>query len=141
MQTVTITTTKKLTTEQLATVKSLVEPKVGKVTINEVIDPNIIGGVRLTIGGQEFDASITGTLEKLDFEVERAVVTSAIALSQDQKKKILSHLDKQYGITEIKEVIDPSVLGGIRIKVDSREVDNTIKHKLGQLKQQLLEKI
>lgn len=141
MQNVTITTTKKLTAEQLASVKSLVEPKLGKVSIEEIIDPNIIGGVKITVGGQEFDATISGRLEKLEFETDKIVVTSATALSTDQKKSLVAAAEKKYGISEIEEVIDPSVLGGIKVRIGSKELDFTVKNKLNQLKQQLLGKI
>lgn len=141
MQTVTITTTKKLTEEQLKTVKSLVEPKLGKVSIEEVIEPNIIGGIKITVGNQEFDASLSGRLEKLELETDKAVVTTAIPLTADHKKQIISHIEKKYGISEIKAIIDPSIIGGIKIRVGSKEVDHTIKNKLTQLSLQLLEKI
>lgn len=141
MQKVIVTTTSKLTAAQKASIQSLVEPKLGKVTIEEVIDANIIGGVKIAVGGQEFDATISGRLEKLEFETDKAVVTSAVALTNDQKKQIMTVVEKKYGITELEEIIDPSILGGIKLRIGSRELDYTVKNKLSQLKQQLLEKI
>lgn len=141
MQNVTITTTKKLTPEQLASIKSLVEPKLGKVSIEEVIDPSIIGGVKITVGGQEFDATISGRLEKLEFETDKIVVTSAIPLTKEQKDKIIATAEKKYGVSELQEVIDPRVLGGLKVRIGSKELDYTVRNKLTQLKLQLLEKI
>lgn len=141
MQTVKITTTKKLSEQQLAHVRELVEPKLGKIKIEEVIEPSIIGGVTITVAGQEFDASIAGKLEKLDVEAEKAVVTSAIPLDARQKKQVSDFTEKSFGITDIEEVVDPSIIGGIKIRVGSREVDQTIKQKLEQLRLQLLGKI
>lgn len=141
MQTVKITTTKKLSDQQLAQVRELVEPKLGKIKIEEVIEPGIIGGITITVAGQEFDASIAGKLEKLDVEAERVVVTTAIPLSETQKKQIATFTEKSFGITEIEEVVDAAVIGGVKIRIGSREVDQTIKQKLDQLRLQLLEKI
>ncbi len=63
---ITITTAHKLTTEQLSTVKELITSKIGDSEYEQIVDESVLGGIRLTLGGQDFDATIAGKLEKLE---------------------------------------------------------------------------
>lgn len=69
MSQVTITTAVSLSASQreaalkVAAAKAGVKPE--EVQLVEVIDPSILGGVRLTVGSQQYDASLAGKLEHL----------------------------------------------------------------------------
>ena len=139
MTTVTVTTAQKLTPEQLKTVQELVEKKVGKATIKQEIDSGIIGGIRLSIGKQEFDASLSGRLEKLETRLNKATVVSAVPLTSAQREHILDNLSEKYGQIELEEVVDPGVVGGISLTFGSKQIDTTVKGKLTTLEQQLLQ--
>lgn len=39
--------------------------KYGQITLQEKIDPSLIGGVSVTIGSQQLDASVAGKLSQL----------------------------------------------------------------------------
>ena len=141
MTIVTVTTAHPLTKEQLKTVQELVEKKVGKAKIEQQIDPDLLGGLRLTIGNQEFDASLSGRLEKLEARLDIATVVSAIPLTDKQRQSIKSALQEKYGELELEEVVDPSVIGGVSLTVGSKQFDSTVKGKLQTLQQQLLQAI
>lgn len=70
----------------------------------------------------------------------KAYITSAESLSEDQKKKIVAQLEKLAN----KEIIpvydvDPSLIGGVVIRIGDRIVDNSIKGRLHSMSKTLLE--
>lgn len=69
---------------------------------------------------------------------ETADVTSAIALTPDENSRLEKFLKKEFGVNfRIKLKIDPAVLGGLKIVVGDRMIDQTIAGKLSSI----LEKI
>lgn len=67
-------------------------------------------------------------------EVE-AEVTSAIALTAAQRKELSASLKEKLGSkVTLSETVDPSILGGLIVKVGSRMIDTSLKTKLNQLK-------
>lgn len=62
-----------------------------------------------------------------------AEVTTATKLSADMKTKVANLL--QASSIEIKETIDPTILGGIKIKTPSRILDATIARRLQNLRE------
>lgn len=63
-----------------------------------------------------------------------AEVTSAQALKPEQRAALAGTLkDELKRDVRIKERVDPSLLGGLVVKVGSRQVDSTIKTKLARL--------
>jgi F0F1-type ATP synthase delta subunit len=138
---ITITTAHPLSPEQLQMLKSLVESKVGPAEFKEVVDPSVIGGLRIMLGDQEFDATIAGKLKKLPSLLPKVVVTTAVPLSTEQREKIKTALEEKIGSLEYIENVDKTVIGGIKLLVGSKEYDGTIKGKLNRLKQLLLQTI
>lgn len=64
-----------------------------------------------------------------------ADVTSAIKLTAAQQKAIAAALKKAFGKDpEISTHIDPSILGGLKVKVGSKLFDASLKSRLDQLK-------
>lgn len=74
-------------------------------------------------------------------KIGSAVVTSAVELSGEQKasleKKLLASTD--YVTFEMSYQVDPSLIGGMVIRIGDRVVDNTIKTRLYELKKELLQ--
>ncbi len=137
--TVVITTAQKLTDKQRSILKELITQKIGSTfAIDEVIDTAVIGGIRIQLGSQEFDATISGTLEKVESLLEIIEVTTADALSPNQRKILASSLQKKLGRpAEIIEIVDPSMIAGLRLRVGSKEFDGTIKKRLEKLQAKL----
>lgn len=65
MPKVTITSAVKLNAEQLQTIQAALTKKFKTVDVNTVIDPTIIGGIKVTIGSRQIDASVEGKVNQL----------------------------------------------------------------------------
>jgi ATP synthase F1 delta subunit len=69
----------------------------------------------------------------------KAVVTSPVQISKDYEAMLVSSLKEITGRDiDLEFLIDPSLLGGIRIKVGSTMYDSSIKGQLGLLKDKLI---
>lgn len=68
-----------------------------------------------------------------------AVVRSAVALSDDQQKRLADALAKATGGTPVnlKVVVDPSVVGGIVATVGDKVIDGSVRNRLDQVKSRL----
>lgn len=65
---------------------------------------------------------------------EVAEVRSAVALSDDQKQRLVTALEAKTGKkVELKVIIDPTVLGGLVAQVGDTVIDGSIKSRLQQL--------
>lgn len=65
--------------------------------------------------------------------------TSAVDLTKKQVETILEAVKKTHKSAELQlnQVVDPTVLGGIRLTIGSVEYDGTVAAKLARLKYQL----
>lgn len=71
--------------------------------------------------------------------MKTVTITTAVALADKQLKTIADAVTEKYGKQlEFKQVVDPQVIGGIRLTIGSMQLDATVQHKLQQLKNQLL---
>ncbi|MFY9228547.1 MAG: F0F1 ATP synthase subunit delta [Candidatus Microsaccharimonas sp.] len=68
--------------------------------------------------------------------IMNTVVTSVFDLGQETKKAIEQFVLKQTNATTIalSNIVDPAVIGGVRISLPGRELDQTIAHQLTVLK-------
>lgn len=70
----------------------------------------------------------------------KAVVTTPVAVSAAFEADLVAALRKRTGREiDVEYVLDPSLLGGIRIKVGSTMYDTSLKGQLGLLKDKLIE--
>lgn len=70
-------------------------------------------------------------------KVANATVTSARSLSEQLLKQITAHVKKATGSEQviINEVVDPKVIGGVRIDTANRSWDKTLRRKLTELQE------
>lgn len=69
---------------------------------------------------------------------EVAEVRSAVALSDDQQRRLADALSKATGSQiNLKVVVDPSVVGGIVATVGDKVIDGSVRNRLDQLKSRL----
>lgn len=67
-----------------------------------------------------------------------ATVTSAVPLTDDERKAIEARLTARYGNDlPITYEVDPGILGGLVVRVGDRMVDGSVAAKLGRLRQSL----
>ncbi|HEY1429324.1 MAG TPA: ATP synthase F1 subunit delta [Candidatus Tumulicola sp.] len=65
---------------------------------------------------------------------EPIVLTSAKALSNDELEKTVARLQALFGKKfEVKQVVDPNVIGGVRILMGDRRIDGTVAGRLDTL--------
>lgn len=85
---------------------------------------------------------IVAAIESLYLEMKKrlkAVVTSPVQINKDYEVMLMSSLKRITGRDiDLEFLIDPSLLGGIRIKVGSTMYDSSIKGQLGLLKDKLI---
>jgi F-type H+-transporting ATPase subunit delta len=81
----------------------------------------------------EFDRMVTREPER-----QFAQVTSAVELTSAEKGALQSKLASMYGADlEFQYEVDPSVLGGIYLRVGDRVIDGTVAGKLASLRDRL----
>jgi F-type H+-transporting ATPase subunit delta len=77
-------------------------------------------------------------LIRLEVEKRHARVESAASLTQEATARILKNLKKKYGKDLTTEfVVNPELLGGMRIRIGSDVWDGSVRNRLERLKQQL----
>lgn len=69
-----------------------------------------------------------------------AFVTTAVELRQEQKEALVKRLleTTEYETMEMNYSVDPSLIGGMTVRIGDRVVDSSIKHKLNDLTRDLL---
>ena len=74
-----------------------------------------------------------------EFGIVEAHVTSAVALSDNDKVALRQKLEQMSGkkVTLVCHV-DASLIGGVRVEMDGKRYDNTIQNKLGRLRQSMV---
>lgn len=67
-----------------------------------------------------------------------AVVTSATALTEEQYDRVAAALSRQYGRDiHVNAVIDPDVLGGVRVEIGDEVIEGTISNRLAQARRSM----
>ena len=76
-------------------------------------------------------------LLRLEIEKRHAAIESASELSPQTLSKILAKLKKKYGDDLTADfVVDPTLLGGMRVRVGSDVWDGSVRNRLQRLQQQ-----
>ncbi|HZA38897.1 MAG TPA: F0F1 ATP synthase subunit delta [Candidatus Baltobacteraceae bacterium] len=77
-------------------------------------------------------------LLRLEVEKRRARIETASEVDPEATSKVIENLRKKYGSDLTTEfVVNPQLLGGMRIRVGSDVWDGTVRNRLEQLQQQL----
>lgn len=71
-----------------------------------------------------------------DHQVVEARVTTAKPLTEEQKQKIESKIREMTGKTpQIRQIVDPALLGGVLLEMEGKRYDNTVKSRLKAIRQ------
>jgi F-type H+-transporting ATPase subunit b len=76
-------------------------------------------------------------LAEADFKGETAEVTSALPLSQDEEESVKKDVLANAGAKDVFFRVDPSILGGLVIRVGDKVLDGSVAGKLEGLRQSL----
>ena len=70
-----------------------------------------------------------------DHAVVEATVTTTSPLSEDQRQKLLGRLRDMTGKTVLlSEKTDPAVIGGVLLEMNGQRYDNTVRHRLEEIR-------
>ena len=66
-------------------------------------------------------------------------ITTAVALSAEQKSKIEKQIADKLGYkqAQLKETVDPTILGGVIVEANHQVIDGSIKSQLDYLRQKI----
>lgn len=74
----------------------------------------------------------------LEHGIVEAVVTSAVALSDEQAEALKNKLEKISGKkVDLKQKADPTVLAGIRVEMEGKQLDGTVQGRLSGISRRL----
>jgi F-type H+-transporting ATPase subunit delta len=77
-------------------------------------------------------------LLRLEVEKRRATIESAGELDPEAGRQIVAGLEKKYGrALTIEYVVNPALLGGVRVRVGSDVWDSSVRNRLERLQQEL----
>lgn len=75
-----------------------------------------------------------------DHGIAMATVTSAVPLREEQMEALRKKLEKISNKTvRLKQILDPSVLGGLRVELEGKRLDGTVKGRLESVSEKLNE--
>jgi len=108
-----------------------------KTLLSEKVAPETLRLVSHAVASatRRFDQSLESYLQEAAERQSHvtAVVTSATALTEEQYDRVASALSRQYGRdVHVNAVIDPDVLGGMRVEVGDEVIEGTISSRLAQ---------
>ena len=105
--------------------------------------PYVVNFMKLLVERERFDSFVDcvrwfHTRYNDDMGILEAEVTSAIELSQQAMDAISEKLSQLSGkIVAVHTHVDPSLIGGIRVEMDGKRYDNTIRDRLSRMKHSL----
>jgi F-type H+-transporting ATPase subunit delta len=77
-------------------------------------------------------------LLRLEFEKRHATIESAAELSPEIREQIVSNLKRKYGTDLTTEfVVNPQLIGGMRVRLGSNVWDGSVQNRLQRLAQQI----
>lgn len=74
-----------------------------------------------------------------DNNIEEVTVITALPLDEKMEKELLEKLRSLHGKTVVlTKKVDPSLIGGVRLMMEGRQLDGSIQHKLDAIRQKVL---
>jgi F-type H+-transporting ATPase subunit delta len=73
--------------------------------------------------------------------IKRALIYTTMPLKENQIDELIASLEKTERVTlEPEVIVDPTLIGGIKIEIEGKLFDGSIRHKLNALRDQLLKR-
>ena len=81
-------------------------------------------------------------LYNLDNGILKVTAITAIAMSDEQSKKLSGKLSRVTGKqVKLRNLVDPSVLGGVRLDYDGKRLDDTVSHRMDSIRKALCDTV
>lgn len=116
-----------------------------KNTFQKYVSPDVLGFFALIFRKNREDL-LTEILEVFLAKVKEhkgiatAEISSAKPLKQEKLEEIAEKLSKKFNKQiEIKTIVDPSLIGGLKIRICGHQIDGTIKRQVDEIKKNLLD--
>jgi F-type H+-transporting ATPase subunit delta len=134
--------------------KLMKHPKISKTEKEEVVETvfaqrvsrEMTGFLKLIVNKERYGEVkniIRYFAERLQEErgIGVAYVTTAVEMSAEQKEAVMNKLlaTTSYKVMEMNYTVDPSIIGGMIIRIKDRVVDSSVRTKLEEMKKQLLQ--
>ena len=109
--------------------------------LRDQVHPYVLNFLKLLVergAVYEFESCESAYREsyQADHQISEAHVTTAKPLSDAQREELIAKLRKMTGKQiKLTENLDPSLLGGVLLEMDGRRYDNTIRHRLEDIRQ------
>ena len=113
-------------------------------TFGRLVSPKVqnLIGLMLRRGRIQELPRLAAEFRRLDDErrgITRATVTSALPLSPDEVRALTERLQSSTGgRVEIEQSVDPSLLGGLVVRLGDRLIDGSVRNRLDRLRNQLV---
>jgi F-type H+-transporting ATPase subunit delta len=80
--------------------------------------------------------ALTEYLKGIKRELNKTTLTieSSVELTQNEIKEIAAKLKKQYTIYNIQHTLNPSLLGGLRVKIGDMVLDDSVEAKIKEVR-------
>lgn len=121
------------------------EKRMELISHDEGFDKEVVNLGRLLIEANRVD-EIAGVVEEFSDLADaaagrvRAVVTTAVELAPNEKDELARKLSSRLGKEiSMRAVVDPRVIGGLKLQYGDRLVDATVATRLQQLRRRLIE--
>lgn len=89
-----------------------------------------------------------GLFERITQEIERLyrkkhgihgiIIKTAVPLLDDERTRLRNILAKKLGRIEVREIVDPNILGGLIVQFTDQVIDESIRTRLKQLKELMI---
>ena len=112
--------------------------------LQDKVSPHTLGLLTFIVGqGRARQLpQILSEVSELAAEARNSVigeVRSAVPLNDQQRQRLADALSSATGKkVEVKVIVDPSVVGGVVATIGDTVIDGTVKHKLEQLREQVM---
>ena len=100
-------------------------------------------GIVVVNGRESFLPSIARVLIKDIKEykgITESVITTAVTINPEVKKKMVSFIEDLYKTkVDLKEVVNPDLIGGFILKIEDNYIDASVRNKLRKIEKELKE--
>lgn len=66
------------------------------------------------------------------------IVKSSVALTNDERRRLREVLTRKFGRVEIREIVDPSILGGLIVHFGDEVIDESIRSRMKMLRELMI---